>query len=1165
MLATITCGICTKRAFGFSSTNRERLPANAVHGGIITSPVQEGSAGILPLGSVESDPEDPVNKYIRETDKFLRINLYPAAQSVLKEEIQQHRSLDAESPPNGLYYLYIARALISLQHQQDLDKQDPFEEALDMAEIAVTKASPAHLRLVYMGLLNPFMEAYLASEPGIEATRRLQIFFRESVAFDANVSEQAGVRSFLYYILGRIGVRNYHNSDELDAAVDDFRLSDELAPTTEQVALKTERLFEYQNALFQAGLKREDRERLERALEVGRRSPGVSSDVVCELHGRCIRQHLSLIESLQRFHNVTADQEEVLQMVKKGLLRTGPEDPDREQIADMGFFLLHNTFDRLPDRSSRDALLNWVDTSIARGNESDVARGTLLKMSAILHTLVWKEENDSRSWAVALGHIGNIPTRAITNQPERTEFVNASRRVLLGFLEDSEPQTGDLDTLVEQYHKELPSPICLFDETSGQRDQDKVKGYIKALDKFYTQGLSVQHVEKGITSVIDFIAAAEATSTEIGRKVALELRILLNSRLFYLRNEPTFRDRCPRIADEALDIFSACQNRRDIGAREWHELGLQLQYLSEALPQARLAYEQSLIASRRDFASLRYMTMARLVEVYLLLVDMESALNTCAEGIEELGTLLDISLPLSDMEKQLTNIWTFGSTAFTLAILLHPRSLYRALELLDDGRGIIIGGLTGTRRDFEDLRREGMQEVVDRAQELRTRMWQNESPQDGPGPFALTTEQSLRIQRSREAAAEFRKLVNAVREMKGHDRFLRTPAEKDLMCAAAHGPIVLVNIHEFSSDAIIITSERIRHLHLADLRISHRWLGRSTEVEKEVEFDPLKLSCGHSERVSVNEKLWREHLPWLYKSAVLPILQDLGVHLPSESRRTEALPRIWWIGCGAANHLPFHAAGIYKKGRPVDTTMQHVISSYAPTLKALMHSRQHTKQLSDLKDGFKVVATAMVDTPGMDELTSARKELDRVSRMIEGSLGNANITESSYASEVRDLLPKAQIAYLACHGVSIPARPSQSHLALLRKPQTEDIWHEPPILDKLTLADLARNDLPNAAIAFLSACSTAQNRVEGLEDEVLHIASGFLVAGFRHVIASMWPVMDELSPDFGEVFWKTMMGKAVDQWEDRLVAEAVHNATLHVRNGLPKQPLAWAPYAHWGA
>jgi CHAT domain-containing protein len=48
--------------------------------------------------------------------------------------------------------------------------------------------------------------------------------------------------------------------------------------------------------------------------------------------------------------------------------------------------------------------------------------------------------------------------------------------------------------------------------------------------------------------------------------------------------------------------------------------------------------------------------------------------------------------------------------------------------------------------------------------------------------------------------------------------------------------------------------------------------------------------------------------------------------------------------------------------------------------------------------------------------------------------------------------------------------------------------------------DVSELKLERVRIAYLSACSTAENKAARLRDEVIHIVSGFQVAGFAHVI-----------------------------------------------------------------
>ena len=48
-----------------------------------------------------------------------------------------------------------------------------------------------------------------------------------------------------------------------------------------------------------------------------------------------------------------------------------------------------------------------------------------------------------------------------------------------------------------------------------------------------------------------------------------------------------------------------------------------------------------------------------------------------------------------------------------------------------------------------------------------------------------------------------------------------------------------------------------------------------------------------------------------------------------------------------------------------------------------------------------------------------------------------------------------------------------------------------------------KQPMPNASLAFLSACETAMGADE-LSDEAMHLAASLLFAGFRGVVATMW-------------------------------------------------------------
>ena len=57
----------------------------------------------------------------------------------------------------------------------------------------------------------------------------------------------------------------------------------------------------------------------------------------------------------------------------------------------------------------------------------------------------------------------------------------------------------------------------------------------------------------------------------------------------------------------------------------------------------------------------------------------------------------------------------------------------------------------------------------------------------------------------------------------------------------------------------------------------------------------------------------------------------------------------------------------------------------------------------------------------------------------------------------------------------------------------------------LTVAEIAQLDLPDADLAFLSACNTTDTAPR-LVDEAVHITGAFHLAGYRHVIGTLTPV-----------------------------------------------------------
>ncbi|KAK4228967.1 hypothetical protein QBC38DRAFT_453782 [Podospora fimiseda] len=93
-------------------------------------------------------------------------------------------------------------------------------------------------------------------------------------------------------------------------------------------------------------------------------------------------------------------------------------------------------------------------------------------------------------------------------------------------------------------------------------------------------------------------------------------------------------------------------------------------------------------------------------------------------------------------------------------------------------------------------------------------------------------------------------------------------------------------------------------------------------------------------------------------------------------------------------------------------------------------------------------------------------------------------------------------------------------------------------------------------LAYLSACSTGSNKVEGLEDENLHLMTACQLAEFRHVIGTLWPVSDEHCVDVAKtVFSRVRAGLEApprrdsvktDTEQSKEEEDVVDTAPLHI-------------------
>jgi CHAT domain-containing protein len=252
--------------------------------------------------------------------------------------------------------------------------------------------------------------------------------------------------------------------------------------------------------------------------------------------------------------------------------------------------------------------------------------------------------------------------------------------------------------------------------------------------------------------------------------------------------------------------------------------------------------------------------------------------------------------------------------------------------------------------------------------------------------------------------------------------------------------------------------------------------------------------------------------------------------------------------------MPFHAAG--KHADSLENAYYRALSSYTPSIRALAYSRE--SKATKATDGPVLIVT-MPTTPGMSKLPAVETEKCAIIQAIDGQRSVVSLTAPD-ASKVLENMVDCSIAHFACHGFTDPTDPSNSGLVFQNHSSQNSTEAE-----LLTFQDISSAKLKCVDIAYLSACSTAQNPVPQLADEAIHIVSGFQVAGFRQVIGCLWRSSDQTCLNVARGFYERLFNSRNLPWNNRDVAAALHESILDVKDKYPRRPLLWAQFVHYGA
>jgi CHAT domain-containing protein len=182
----------------------------------------------------------------------------------------------------------------------------------------------------------------------------------------------------------------------------------------------------------------------------------------------------------------------------------------------------------------------------------------------------------------------------------------------------------------------------------------------------------------------------------------------------------------------------------------------------------------------------------------------------------------------------------------------------------------------------------------------------------------------------------------------------------------------------------------------------------------------------------------------------------------------------------------------------------------------------------------------------MAELPFVERELRTVTSIFGHQSCQLMDSEATVDNVMKEIQSSSWL-HLACHGHQDPSDPLKSGLVLYD--------------GKLELAKILNINLPKAKFVYLSACETAMGDSK-LANEAMHLAGGFIAAGFQGAIGTLWSMSDSHGPIVAEIVYQTILGE--DNVPDvKKAAEGLHLAIQKLRkDGAPNYQ--WMPFIHIG-
>ncbi|RFU24738.1 hypothetical protein B7463_g11602, partial [Scytalidium lignicola] len=435
--------------------------------------------------------------------------------------------------------------------------------------------------------------------------------------------------------------------------------------------------------------------------------------------------------------------------------------------------------------------------------------------------------------------------------------------------------------------------------------------------------------------------------------------------------------------------------------------------------------------------------------------EWKKAYEASVKAIDLIPKITSRSIRNADKQRLLSLDDVVGFSADAAAAALNAGDDgYAALNLLEKGRGLLAASVAELRVDLVELHHQHKR-LAERFVALRDQL-------------------QMSSQQQHQANLDFDALLNEIREKPGFENFLGPLRREDIHEAAQDGPVVVLSASEFRGiDAILITLDDMRVLRLEEAT--------------------MKQLEAHSQDLASLDSL-----EWLWDAIVKPIMGVLGFTQPPLAGNS--FSRIWWIPTGILSKFPFHAAGHHSIPTSTDTVMDRVMSSYSSSIKALLRVRDHSYHPISPKESEALLVTMTQTLGRFSDLPHAYKEIQEVEQLLKDkSCKSITLYNQPRKEKILQDLETYQIFHFAGHSIEDPFDPLRSVLLLL------DWQTDPMTVDSMLDLNLSEK---NCFLVYLSACETGQVTQAKFRDESIHLVSAYQLAGFRHVIGTLWSVED---------------------------------------------------------